>query len=141
MTPKKIDAALLVLAFSWISARVSAGADADRRAQVDAVFAEYQGTDSPGCALGVFRSGAIEYARGYGMANLELGSSIAPSTVFDIGSTSKQFSAFSILLLEQDGKLKIDDDIRKYLPELPSYGTTIRNSHLPPTTTRLRDHT
>jgi CubicO group peptidase (beta-lactamase class C family) len=59
------------------------------------------------------------------MANLELGASIAPSTVFDIGSTSKQFSAFAILLLEQDGKLDIEDDVRKYVPELPHYGPTI----------------
>jgi CubicO group peptidase (beta-lactamase class C family) len=108
--------------------------------RVDAVFAEYQRTDSPGCALGVFHRGAIEYERGYGMANLELGASIAPSTVFDIGSTSKQFSAFSILLLEQDGKLDIDDDIRKYLPELPSYGPTITISHLLHHTSGLRDY-
>jgi CubicO group peptidase (beta-lactamase class C family) len=106
---------------------VSRGADADRRAQVDALFAEYQRTDSPGCALGVFHQGEIEYARGYGMANLELGAAITPSTVFDIGSTSKQFTAFAVLLLEQDGKLDIDDEVRKFVPEL--HGPTITLRH------------
>ena len=119
---------------------VSRGTDADRRAQVDAIFADYQRTDSPGCAVGVFRGGAIEYARGYGMANLELSVAITPSTVFDIGSTSKQFSAFAILLLEQDGKLDIDDDVRKYVPELPHYGPTITIRHLMQHTSGLRDY-
>jgi CubicO group peptidase (beta-lactamase class C family) len=119
---------------------VSRGADADRRAQVDALFADYQRTDSPGCTVGVFHGGAIEYARGYGMANLELSVAITPSTVFDIGSTSKQFSAFAVLLLEQDGKLDIDDDVRKYVPELPHYGPTITLRHLMQHTSGLRDY-
>jgi CubicO group peptidase (beta-lactamase class C family) len=128
------------LAASAIGGPLCNGADSDRRAQVDAIFAEYQRTDSPGCALGVFREGAIEYARGYGMANLELGVAITPSTVFDIGSTSKQFSAFAVLLLEQDGKLDIDDDVRKYVPELPHYGPTITIRHLMQHTSGLRDY-
>jgi CubicO group peptidase (beta-lactamase class C family) len=136
----KIVATLSVLTVSWLVSGVSLGADASRRALVDAVFAEYQRTDSPGCALGVFQGGSIEYARGYGMANLELGASIAPSTVFDIGSTSKQFSAFAILLLEQDGKLAIEDDVRKYVPELPHYGPTITIKNLLQHTSGLRDY-
>src|SRR3990172_7268315 len=91
----------VLVSSSAIVASLANGADSDRRGQVDAIFADYQRTDSPGCAVGVFRGGAIEYARGYGMANLELSVAITPSTVFDIGSTSKQFSAFAILLLEQ----------------------------------------
>ena len=128
------------LALSAITATLWGGADGDRRAQVDAIFAEYQRTDSPGCALGVYREGAIEYARGYGMANLELGVAITPSTVFDIGSTSKQFSVFAVLLLEQDGKLDIDDEVRKYVPELPHYGPTITIRHLMQHTSGLRDY-
>ena len=128
------------LAASAIGAPLCNGGDSDRRARVDAIFAEYQRTDSPGCALGVFREGAIEYARGYGMANLELSVAITPSTVFDIGSTSKQFSAFAVLLLEQDGKLDIDDDVRKYVPELPHYGPTITLRHLMQHTSGLRDY-
>ncbi len=128
------------LSFSMTASGVSLGGDANRQAQVDAVFSEYQRTDSPGCALGVFHHGSIEYARGYGMANLELGVSIAPSTVFDIGSTSKQFSAFAILLLEQEGKLDIDDDVRKYVRELPHYGPTITVRHLLQHVSGLRDY-
>ncbi len=119
---------------------LSRSADADRRTAVDAVFAAYQRTDSAGCSVGVFRQGEIEYARGYGMANLELGVANAPSTVFDIGSTSKQFSAFAILLLEQEGQLSIDDDVRKYVPELPSYGPTITIKNLLQHTSGLRDY-
>src|ERR1700730_12998826 len=68
---------------------------------IDEIFNEYAKLDSPGCALGVYRNGGIAYAHGYGMASLELGVPITPQTVFDIGSTSKQFTAFSILLLQQ----------------------------------------
>jgi CubicO group peptidase (beta-lactamase class C family) len=136
----RFEVVVWVLAFSWVAPPVSRGADADRRAQVDAIFAEYQQTDSPGCALGVFHQGEIEYARGYGMANLELGAAITPSTVFDIGSTSKQFTAFAVLLLEQDGKLDIDDEVRKFVPELPHYGPTITLRHLMQHTSGLRDY-
>lgn len=113
--------------------------DATRRA-VDSVFIAYDRTDAPGCALAVYQDGRISYARGYGMANLELGVAIAPSTVFDIGSTSKQFAAFAIALLEQDGKLSHEDPVRKHIPELGEWagGVTIR--HLVHHTSGLRDY-
>ena len=98
--------------------------------QIDQVFADYAKPDSPGCSLAVYRNGAIAYAQGYGMASLELGVPITPQTVFDIGSTSKQFTAFSILLLQQQGKLSVEDDIRKFLPEVPDYGKRITLHHL-----------
>jgi CubicO group peptidase (beta-lactamase class C family) len=88
---------------------------------VDAVFSRFTNPGSPGCALGVFRDGKIVYAKGYGLANVEQRVPVTPGSVFDIGSTSKQFTAASILLLEKEGKLRLDDDIRKYLPELPDY--------------------
>src|SRR5713101_311319 len=85
-----------------VSVRVSAKTKTDRTtAQVDKVFADLAKTGSPGCALGVFRDGRIIYAKGYGLASVELNSPITPRTVFDIGSTSKQFTAASIMLLEQ----------------------------------------
>ena len=90
----------------------------EQRQLVDTVFAAYEKGDSPGCALAVYRNGEIAYARGYGLASLEHRVPITPKTVFDIGSTSKQFTAFSILLLERDGKLSLDDDVRKHVPEL-----------------------
>jgi CubicO group peptidase (beta-lactamase class C family) len=93
--------------------------------RVDGIFASWDRPSSPGCALAVVRKGAIVYARGYGSANLELNVPITPQTVFDIGSVSKQFTAMSIVLLAEDGKLSLDDDIHKFIPELPVYGGPI----------------
>jgi len=109
-------------------------------AKVDQVFADYAKPDSAGCSLAVYRNGAIAYAHGYGMASLELAVPITPQTVFDIGSTSKQFTAFSILLLQQKGKLSLDDDIRKFLPEIPDYGKPITLRHLMTHTSGMRDY-
>jgi CubicO group peptidase (beta-lactamase class C family) len=108
--------------------------------KIDEIFSQYAKTDSPGCALGIYRNGAIAYSHGYGMASLELGVPITPQTVFDIGSTSKQFTAFSILLLQQQGKLSVNDDIRKFLPEMPDYGRPITLHHLMTHTSGLRDY-
>ena len=98
--------------------------------KVDRVFAEWNATSSPGCALAVIKDGHIVYEHAYGMANLELSVAITPQSVFDIGSVSKQITATSILLLQQDGKLSLDDDMRKYLPEIPDYGSKITIRHL-----------
>ncbi len=117
-----------------------AEAPADPRARVDELFREYDRSDTPGCALGVYRDGRIEYARGYGMANLELAAANTSQTVFDIGSTSKQFSAFAIQLLAREGKLSLDDDVRKWVPEIPSYGKTVTIRHLLHHTGGLRDY-
>ncbi len=114
-------------------------ADTTRRA-IDSVFVAYDRSDSPGCALGIYRDGRIVYTRGYGMANLEFGIAISPRTVFDIGSTSKQFTAFAIGLLEQDGKLSIDDPVRKHIPELGPYADGIRVADLVHHTSGLRDY-
>src|SRR4051812_11502646 len=84
----------------------------DTTARIDAVFARFT-PHTPGCALNVLRNGASIYSKGYGLASLELGASISPRTVFDIGSSSKQFTAASIVMLALDGKLSLDDDIRK----------------------------
>jgi CubicO group peptidase (beta-lactamase class C family) len=109
-------------------------------AAVDEVFADFTKAGSPGCAAAVFRNGRIIYARGYGLANIEEDVPIMPQSVFDIGSTSKQFTAASILLLEKQGKLSINDDVRKYIPELPDYGPKITILHLLNHTSGLRDY-
>jgi len=88
---------------------------------VDAIFADLTKPGSPGCAPGIYRDGKIIYAKGYGLANVEENVRISPQTVLDVGSVSKQFTAASILLLEKQGKLRLDDDVRKYIPELPDY--------------------
>ena len=108
--------------------------------KVDRIFAEWNTTSSPGCALAVVKDGRIVYEHGYGMANLELGIAITPQSVFDIGSVSKQVTAMAILLLEQDGKLSLDDDLRKYLPEIPDYGSKITIRHLLHHTSGLRNY-
>lgn len=107
---------------------------------VDAIFAEWDSATSPGCALGVYRDGRIIYARGYGMADLERRVPITPHTVFDLGSTSKQFAAASIVLLAQDGRLSLDDDVRRHIPELPEYERPITIRHLLHHTSGLRDY-
>ena len=131
-------AGLAVLAF--VRPLHSQGLPDSTRQQVDRVFAAYDRTDSPGCALGVYRDGEIGYARGYGMANLELGIAITPGTFFDIGSTSKQFTAFAIALLEQEGRLSQADPVRKYLPELGRYADSITVAQLVHHTSGLRDY-
>ncbi|MCD6308023.1 MAG: beta-lactamase family protein, partial [Candidatus Latescibacteria bacterium] len=108
--------------------------------ETDAVFAEWDRTNSPGCTLAVIKDGEIVYSRGYGMADLEHDVPIGPETVFYIGSESKQFVAACLLLLEEQGKLSLDDDIRKYVPELPSYGAPITIRHCILHTSGLRDY-
>ena len=108
--------------------------------RVDSVFASYDRPDAPGCAVGVYQDGRIRYARGYGLADLEHRVPITPATVFDIGSTSKQFTAATILLLQQEGKLSLDDDVRRFLPELPEYERPITIRHLLHHTSGLRDY-
>jgi CubicO group peptidase (beta-lactamase class C family) len=109
-------------------------------AAVDEVFQDLTAAGSPGCALAVFRGGQIIYEKGYGLANIEENVAISPKSVFDIGSTSKQFTATSILLLEKAGKLSIDDDVHKYIPELPDYGKKITILNLLNHTSGLRDY-
>lgn len=107
--------------------------------KVDAIFAPWDKTNSPGCALAVLQDGEIIYKRGYGMANLDYDLAIRTDSVFHIASISKQFAAFSIALLAQEGKLSIGDDIRKHLPEMPDYGDIITIRHLVHHTSGLRD--
>jgi CubicO group peptidase (beta-lactamase class C family) len=116
------------------------GADNKKTAAVDEIFADLARAGSPGCALGVYRDGKTVYAKGYGLANLEQNLAITPESVFDIGSTSKQFTAASILLLEQQQKLSVHDDIRNYIPELPDYGQKISILQLLNHTSGLRDY-
>lgn len=109
------------------------------RVAVNRVFAPWTATDGPGCAVAVAREGRVIHQNGYGMANLETLTPITPASVFHLASVSKQFTAASILLLAREGKLSLDDDIRKHLPELPDYGHRITIRHLLNHTSGLRD--
>ena len=108
-------------------------------AKIDAIFARFDHQDAPGCVLGVSRAGKVVYEKGYGMADLERDVPITPASIFHVASISKQFTAMAILLLEQQGKLSIDDEVRKYIPELPDYGKRITLRHLLQHTSGIRD--
>ena len=112
----------------------------DKTALVDKLFAAWDTTATPGLALAVIRNGAIIYKRGYGMARIEDGVVNTPSKIFDIGSVSKQFTATCVALLVKEGKIKVDDDIRKYFPEMRSYEKPITIRHLLHHTSGLRDY-
>jgi len=133
-----IAASALVL--GTCSAPPASRAQDKATAAVDEVFADFTKAGSPGCAVAVYRNGRIIYTKGYGLANIEEDVPITAESVFDIGSTSKQFTAASILLLEKQGKLSVNDDVRKYLPELPDYGSKITILHLLNHTSGLRDY-
>jgi CubicO group peptidase (beta-lactamase class C family) len=112
----------------------------DQVRRIDSVFAPFDGTSRPGCALGIARNGNPAYSRGYGMADLQNGLAIRPQSIFHVASISKQFAAVAVALLAQDGKLSLDDDVRKYLPELPDYGAKLTIRHLIYHTSGIRDH-
>lgn len=131
---------LAIALFSCFAAPSEAQIEADKSAAIDKVFSEYTKPGSPGCAAAIARDGKLLYAKGYGLANLEENLPITPDSVFDIGSTSKQFTAASILLLEKQGKLSVNDDIRKYVPEIPDYGKKVTILNLLNHTSGLRDY-
>jgi len=107
---------------------------------IDSVFAPYSARQAPGCAVGVSRNGSLVFAKGYGSADLEHDVPITPSTPFYIASVSKQFTAMSIVLLAEDGRLSLDDSIRHWVPEVPSFGSPITLRQLLYHTSGLRDY-
>src|SRR5271170_6831315 len=111
----------------------------DLHGRVDKVFAKWDSTTSPGCALSVIKDGQIIYKRAYGMADLDHDIPITPETVFHVASISKQFTAAAIILLVQEGKISLDDDVRKYITELPDFGVPITIRQLIHHTSGLRD--
>jgi CubicO group peptidase (beta-lactamase class C family) len=111
----------------------------DLTAYADTVFAEWNSTHTPGCAVGVERGGKVLLTRGYGMADLETGQPITPETIFESGSVAKQFTATAVVLLALDGKLSLDDPVRKYIPELPAYDRPITIRHLLTHTSGIRE--
>lgn len=102
----------------------------DPRRLADQLLAPYDRRDSPGAAVAVWRGGRTLFAKAYGMANLTHEVPFTVTTPTNIGSTSKQFTAFAIMLLAEQGKLSLDDDVRKHIPELPDLGTVVTIRHL-----------
>jgi CubicO group peptidase (beta-lactamase class C family) len=142
---KLLESGLRAAAFAVGIAAVTSGAasgqsvTAEQSKKVDEIFAKWNQTDSPGCALSVMQGGKIIYKRAYGMANLDHDVILTTDTPFHVASISKQFTAASIVLLEQDGKLSFDDDVHKYIPELPDFGAKITIRNLLHHTSGLRD--
>lgn len=130
---------LLSLAAATAAAQQPAAADA-LAAEVDRLFAEWDKGGGPGYAVAVVRDGRLVHARGYGMADLEHDVRLTPRSVFDIGSTSKQFTAAAVLMLARQGKLSLDDDIRKHLPEMRPYEWPVTVRHLLHHTGGVRDY-
>ena len=141
LTTLRRAASILILAFVVATAAFSEKltAPTDARAKVDKIFERYNHTDSPGCVAGATIDGATVLSSAYGMADLEHGIALAPESILEPGSIAKQFTAASVLLLVQQGKLSLDDDVRKYIPEVPDYGTPITIRHLINHTSGLRD--
>ncbi len=106
---------------------------------IDSLFTEWNKSDVPGAALGIIKDSKLIYSDGYGIANLEHDIEITPSSVFYIGSVSKQFVTFSILLLEEQGKLDLDDKIQKHLPDFPEYDAPLTIRHFIHHTSGIRD--
>lgn len=105
----------------------------------DQLFETWKSLKTPGTSVAVAMDGKILFAKGYGSSDLENDIPIISSTVFNVASVSKQITAFAILLLENDGKLNIDDDVRKFVPEVPDFGQKITLRHLMTHTSGLRD--
>ena len=116
----KFLSAFLVISFAAVSA--SAGAGNVPSSQIDRIFSAYSKPGSPGCAVGVIHNGNFVFRKAYGLASLELGVPLSPQSVLYMGSVSKQFTAASVVLAAEQGLLSLDDDVRKYIPELPDYG-------------------
>jgi CubicO group peptidase (beta-lactamase class C family) len=128
----------IVLLLSIATATVSRGAD-DRAREVNQLFSAFDKPGSPGCSVGAIRDGNFVYKKSFGYASLELAVPLTPASVFYVGSVSKQFTAASIVLAAEQNFLSLDDDVRKYLPELPDYGRPITLRQMLHQTSGFRD--
>ena len=134
----KKSALVLVLAAVW-PLGAAAQLTQQQIVRIDSVFARFDRHDAPGCVLGVGMNGRVLYQKGYGVADLEHDARLSEKSIVEIGSVSKQFTTASVLLLAQDGKLSLDDDVRKWIPELPDFGKKITIRMLANHTSGLRD--
>lgn len=135
MKLRELNILLLTTCLAW-----TCGTDRKSvNTQMSQIFSDFD-KNSPGCAVAVIKDGEVIFKNGYGLANMEYDIPIGTTTVFNIASASKQFTAFSISLLESEGKLSFNDDIRKYLPDLPEYERPVTIKNLLYHTSGLPDH-
>ena len=131
---------LLVVPYLSIAQNFNWSNKSAKEVAVDDLFKRWNNPESSGCVVSVIHNGKVIYLQGYGEANLEQDIPNDPrKTKFNIASVSKQFTSFAILLLEREGKLLLDNDIRKYIPEVPDFGHEITLRHLATHTSGLRD--
>lgn len=123
--------------FVWIFCLGACGQNHENK--IDRIFEKWSQSGTPGVAVAVIKDSEIVFKKGYGLANLEYDIPVTTQTVFHIASVSKQFTAFAALLLEKEGKLSMDDDIRAFIPEIPDFGKPISLRHLATHTSGLRD--
>lgn len=110
-----------------------------KEGKVDQLFMAYDQADVPGASVAVVKDGKMVYSNGFGNANLEYDIPNTPATIFHIASISKQFTTFAIAQLVDQGKISLEDNIRKYLPEVPDFGEKITIRHLAHHTSGMRD--
>ena len=134
---KRIIAPALLLFTSSLSA---GPLTPKQSAAIDAIFAEYVTPQSPGCGVALIRGGSIVQFKGYGLTDVERRTPWTPQSVFHPGSIYKQFYAAGMEMLAREGRLSLDDDIRKYLPEIPDYGSRITVRDLLTHTHGLREY-
>ncbi|HEX8392884.1 MAG TPA: serine hydrolase domain-containing protein, partial [Longimicrobium sp.] len=131
-----LPAATLIIT---LSPTLSAQSGPSDEARLDAMFAAVNTDSTPGCVVGIARTGEPDLIRAYGLANLETRTPNTPATVFEAGSVSKQFTAAALLVLARRGRLSLDDDVRRHLPELPDYGAPVTLRQMLNHTSGMRD--
>ncbi|MBV9958722.1 MAG: serine hydrolase [Acidobacteria bacterium] len=123
-----IVAAYVCLALA--SVKICAAQETDKSARVDALMSGLIQADGPGAAVLVMRDGRVVHSKGYGLARLETKEPVGPNTAFEIGSTSKQFTAMAVMILQERGRLSFDDPLAKFFPEFPPYAKAVTVRHL-----------
>ena len=130
----------ILLIFAILTLNASAQFSTADQTRIDELFKTWNTNSSPGAALGIIKDGKLVYTKGFGMADLEHDIPITDSTIFYIGSVSKQFVTMCILLLEEQGKINLDDRVQKYLPDFPEYNGPLTIRHFIHHTSGVRDN-
>ena len=131
---------LFMVAFTMTTCEAKISKVQNAEAKIDSLVAGWIDSTTPGGCIAVIKDGEIKFKKGYGLANVEYNIPNTPSTVFNIGSIDKQFTAFAIAMLADQGLISLQDDIRKYFPELPEFKSKITIQHLIDHTSGLRDY-
>ena len=130
---------LLIVLFLGITTATTAPATDTNAKKVDQLFAAFEKPGSPRCSVGIIRNSSFVYKKSFGYASLEFGVPLTPESVFYVASVSKQFTAASVVLAAEQGYLSLDDDVHKYLPELPDYDHSVTLRQMLHQTSGFRD--